>query len=197
MMMRHATEGVNDVHSSENTQRLERLLAGDHAELDELLRALDDALAGGDAAAAFARLDLFWARLAMHIRAENLHLFPTILAALADESEKFERLTSALSEARANIAQLRVDHDFFMHELARAVKVLRDLIRTPGDECALNVVRDVSQSISVLAARLAAHNRLEEERVYRLPAILLGAAEQAELAANVERELGKLPPRFS
>src|SRR2546421_4090324 len=119
MMMRHATEGVNDVHSSENTQRLERLLAGDHAELDELLRALDDALAGGDAAAAFARLDLFWARLAMHIRAENLHLFPTILAALADESEKFERLTSALSEARANIAQLRVDHDFFMHELAR------------------------------------------------------------------------------
>src|SRR5437762_2421780 len=132
MMKGQEAEIVNDVHSSEKTQRLERLLAGDHVELDELLRALNNALAGDDAAAAFARLDLFWARLGVHIRAENLHLFPAILIALADESEKSERLKATLDEARADIAQLRVDHDFFMNESAHAVKTMRELLTMSG-----------------------------------------------------------------
>ena len=196
-MMRPEAEAVNDVHSSEKTERLERLLAGDHSELDELLRALDNALAVGDVAAAFARLDLFWARLAMHIRAENLHLFPAILAVLADETGKSERLTSSLSEARAGIAQLRSDHDFFMHELAHAVKTLREVIRTPGSNNLTSGLQDVRQRLLSVTERLTAHNRLEEESVYRLPAILLGAAAQSALAAHVERELRNLPPRFN
>ena len=99
-------------------------------------------------------------------------------------------------EARAHIAQLRSDHDFFMHELARAVNTMREVVGTPDSERALNVVRDVGRSIRALAERLAAHNRLEEEHVYRLPAILLSAPEQTALAARSRHELDNLPPRF-
>ena len=195
--MRQGAEAVNDVHSYEKTQRLERLLAEDHAELDELLRALNNALAGDDAAAAFARLDLFWARLGVHIRAENLHLFPAILVALADESEKSERLKATLNEARADIARLRVDHHFFMHELARAVKTMRELLTMSGSNNVTSRLQDVRQLLLTVTERLVAHNRLEEGRVYRLPATTLGITAQTTLAAHVERELRNLPPRFN
>jgi hypothetical protein len=193
--MGRKAEAVNNVRSSENTERLERLLGGDHAELDELLRALMGALADGDAAAAFARLDLFWARLALHIRAENLHLFPAVLAALDDQGS--EQLTGASGEARAVVARLRRDHDFFMHELARAVKAMREMPTLHGGENEASRLRDVRRLLLNVAERLAAHNRLEEERVYHLPAVMLGAAEQSALITEVERELSNLPPRFS
>lgn len=188
---------VNDVRSPEDRQRLERLLAEDHAELDELLRALEGALVGGDAAASLARLDLFWARLAVHIRAENLRLFPAILVALTDEAEKSEQLKATLGAARADIARLRGDHDFFMHGLARAVKTMRELATPPEGDDAAGRLQEVRRLVLAVTERLAAHNRLEEERVYRLPATLLGAAEWSALATNVERELRNLPPRFS
>lgn len=57
------------------------LLAHDHSELDSTLAGLVSALFEGDAARSLERLDLFWARLAMHIRAENLYLFPALLRA--------------------------------------------------------------------------------------------------------------------
>jgi hypothetical protein len=53
-----------------------RRLADDHAALDEVLRQLQEPLDTADVAASHAQLDLFWARLAVHIRAEHLHLFP-------------------------------------------------------------------------------------------------------------------------
>jgi hypothetical protein len=183
-----------DPVSPENAGEALRLLAADHAELDGLLRALRAELEGGDAAAALARLDLFWARLAMHIRAENLHLFPAILAALSGDEARRDQTTPSREEARADIARLRGDHDFFMHELAGAVKAMRGLKH--GGVREGNVLGDVNRVVRTLDGRLAAHNRLEEERVYRLPAVLLTAAEQAELAARVRRELDNLPPRF-
>ena len=74
--------------SSKESQEPERLLAEDHAALGELLRAFLTQLDEGDTAGAFVHLDLFWARLAMHIRAENLHLFPAILNALTVDAGK-------------------------------------------------------------------------------------------------------------
>ncbi len=35
----------------------------------------------------FEKLDIFWARLAMHIRAEHLHLFPVTLKALESKDD--------------------------------------------------------------------------------------------------------------
>lgn len=57
-------------------------LANDHVALDQLLKQLQAALNDGDVKACYARLDLFWAKLAVHIRAEHLHLFPRVLQAV-------------------------------------------------------------------------------------------------------------------
>src|SRR5437764_14237253 len=54
----------------------ESLLEEDHASLGGLIEELCAALDGSDVARSFALLDLVWARLAVHIRAEHLCLFP-------------------------------------------------------------------------------------------------------------------------
>ena len=95
-------------------------MAHDHAELDRLL---DLVLNTRDIKRGFERLDLFWARLAMHIRAEHLHLFPAIRKALGHSQEKD---APSLNEAEV-IATPRSDHDYFMVELAGAVALLRQL----------------------------------------------------------------------
>jgi iron-sulfur cluster repair protein YtfE (RIC family) len=183
------------VPSSGKSQSAERLLAEDHEALDKLLTALLAALDEGDAAKAFARLDLFWARLAMHIRAEHLHLFPGILEALDGGTLKGgdETLTSA--EAREAIAQLHDDHDFFMHELAGAIKLMRDCRTTGGGDPA-SKIEGVRQTLATVRNRLEAHNKLEEELVYRLPAKLFGPEEQNALGVEIRDELKNLPPRF-
>ena len=182
---------------SSNTREPERLLAEDHESLGELLSALLKGLDEGDAAAAFPHLDLFWARLAMHIRAENLHLFPAILNAPGVDALGREGVALSLEEAREAIAQLRSDHDFFMHELARAVSAMRELMASPGDELKTERLPGVRQIMNAVSVRLEAHNALEEERVYRLPAILLTPAEQSALATRMRREIENLPPRFN
>ena len=176
---------------SPNEQSAEELLAADHQALDVLVHKLITDLHLANVSTTVARLDLFWARLAMHIRAENLHLFPGILNAgnaglgVPDSTEPRETLD-----------KLRRDHDFFMHELANAVNVMRDFIQTSNGNAAdpPEVVRAI---VIGVIERLEAHNRLEEEIVYGLPARLLPATKQAELAAQVRRELENLPPRFS
>jgi hypothetical protein len=61
-----------------------KALADDHAEVDELIQLLFVALDDKDTTLSFERLDLLWARLAVHIRAEHLCLFPSILGALGE-----------------------------------------------------------------------------------------------------------------
>ena len=181
--------------SSKESQSAEGLLTGDHDALDKLLSALLAALDEGDAAKAFARLDLFWARLAMHIRAEHLHLFPGILGALPGDSGKRGDKSLSTAEAREAIAQLHLDHDFFMHELAGAVKLMRDC-RTTGEDDRTSEIESVRQTIVTVRSRLEAHNKLEEELVYRLPAKLFGSEAQNALAVEIRDELKNLPPRF-
>jgi hypothetical protein len=151
---------------SNGTQRL----ADDHVALDELLQQLKTALAHGDVDAGYAKLDLFWAKLAVHIRAEHLHLFPLVL-----------------NEEGAVIEQLRDDHEFFIRQLASAIETMRT-----GQ--GLNTVKDIVLEIE---QRLAHHNQVEETNVYHLATTVLNSEELAELSQRISSELEKRPSRFT
>lgn len=170
------------------------LLEDDHDSVGELVDSLRPALAGADARAAYGLLDALWARLAVHIRAEHLCLFPAILGAAR---ELFDGRNGAPTRAEAAIARLREDHDFFMRELAAAVGALRGLLSEKENRDQKAVAAGVTQTIEAVASRLDEHNRLEEEQVYRWAGALLNAEEQARLAAGVRRELANLPARFT
>lgn len=164
------------------------LLDDDHAELDGLIEEALAALDCGDLGRSHARLDLFWARLAMHIRAEHLHLFPAILRAV--EGRQGERPSAA--EARERIEELRHDHDFFMRELAAAMKLLRTLARDEKESLV-----EARAHVLAVRERLVAHNRTEEGQVYRWAETLLTPAERRVLTTRMQRELENLPPRFA
>jgi hypothetical protein len=169
-------------------------LAHDHSELDAALAELISALAQGDAARSLEWLDLFWARLAVHIRAENIHLFPALLRAAEDSRGSTPTAAAPESkEIHKLVAQLRDDHDFFMIELAATVKQLRALCRSdqPGG------LREVRETIDAVSRRLEEHNALEESRVYHWAALLLDPPEQMALNENIRHELENLPARFA
>ncbi|HEX7334596.1 MAG TPA: hemerythrin domain-containing protein [Pyrinomonadaceae bacterium] len=150
-------------------------LLDDHNAVSEVLQQLLTALDNRDVQATYSRLDLLWARLAVHIRAEHLHLFPAVL--------------NRLSEAQPVVETLRTDHDFFMRELARAVNLLREL-----DEANLSAVGDTVREV---AKRLASHNDIEENQIYHWASTILSEPEQTDLAARINAELENRPPRFS
>lgn len=182
--------------SRKDSQSADELLGNDHAALDKLLRTLFVALDKAQIPAVFEHLDFFWARLAMHIRAENLHLFPAILSRLEDTKSQVKDLPRP-ADALEAIAQLQADHDFFMHELAAAIKAVRRLKEDGQAESASHTLDEVRASITAISKRLETHNRIEEELVYGLPAKVLTPSEQRALTAGIERELQNLPPRFN
>ena len=153
-----------------------RALEADHREIDALYVDAVAALESGIAAAALERVDLFWARLAMHIRAEHLHLFP----ALSRSLETAEVMT-----------RLRDDHNVFMNNLAHAIKLLR-----VANGSSLPDLAEPLEIVRSLGHMLADHNRVEEETVYIERGDLSGT-EQDELAAAIDKELANLPPRFA
>lgn len=156
------------------------LLSDDHAGVDVLLDDIFQKLERGIAADALSALDLFWARLAMHIRAEHLHLFPAVLK-INSETHIPEILE-----------RLRRDHDFFMHELADSMKAMRSTAAASESE----IMRDIVVRLRAIKGRLAEHNALEEERIYPLQH-RLSASEREQLARSIAKELSNLPPRFS
>jgi hemerythrin superfamily protein len=168
-------------------------LAHDHAELDKLLTELQEALNGGDLEASHAKLDLFWARLAVHIRAEHLHLFPWVMSRVGERVDR--DVEPSLSEAQSTIERLRADHDFFMHELARTIGILRECAKD-ADSVAhkLKAVRD---AISEIAKRLIVHNEIEENAIYLRATTLFDQEEQRELLTRIEAELAHYPSRFT
>jgi hypothetical protein len=175
----------------------EDLMEQDHAALGEVFRRLDLTLGEGDTARSFELLDLAWARLAVHIRAEHLHLYPAILNALTETSGADDAARPSLTEARACLERLREDHHFFMRELADAIKSLRELshLALNGDD-STEQIRAVRRKTTEVAARLEEHNRLEELKVYRWSAMLLGPEAQIYLVDSLRRELQNMPPRF-
>lgn len=155
-------------------------LSADHEAVGEILDQLLTALNRKDVPVSLARLDLFWARLAVHIRAEHLHLFPAVLP--------------RSDEARSVVDSLRNDHDFFMHELARAIGILRELPQSANAEAGLIAVRDIVLEIE---RRLVTHNEVEETTIYPWATSMLTESEQLDLITRINAELENRPPRFS
>lgn len=158
-------------------------LSDDHHAVSEVLEQLLTALENKDVQTSHSRLDLLWARLAVHIRAEHLHLFPAV--------------TDRVSEAQAVVKTLRADHDFFMHELARAIGVLRELPHTTITADSETKLAAVANTVREVEERLATHNEMEENQIYRWSSTILNESEQLELLARINAELENHPPRFS
>jgi len=158
-------------------------LSDDHHAVSEVLEQLLTALENKDVQTSHSRLDLLWARLAVHIRAEHLHLFPAVI--------------DRVSEAQAIVNNLRADHDFFMHELARAIGVLRELPQTTVTADSETKLAAVADTVREVEERLAAHNEIEENQIYRWSNTILNESEQLELLARINAELENRPPRFS
>jgi len=160
-----------------------QLLSDDNEAVHEVLQQLLTALNKNDVQTSHAKLDLLWARLAVHIRAEHLHLFP----AIASES----------SETQPIIDQLRADHDFFMRELAQAIGVIRELppnLDNARYEAKWAAVADIVREIE---KRLATHNEIEENQIYHLASTIFSESAQMELSTRINAELENRPPRFS
>lgn len=176
-------------HARAYEDLMAELLATDHVELDALGRGLLEVFDLGDAAEALSRLDLVWARLAVHIRAEHLHLFPALHAAS-------EAGGPSSTEVEETLSRLRDDHNFFMRELAACVDSLKRQAAGEGS-CSPEDLEAVRRKVLGVFERLVEHNRLEEEEVYTWPLTLLAGAERDRLYAGVRSELENLPPRFA
>lgn len=172
------------------------VLDHDHSELDDLLAGFFPALAAGEIEQSFATLDLFWARLALHIRAEHLHLFPTLLRAIEAREEPCRSAGApSLEAAQGTLARLREDHDFFMSRLAAAVKQLRAM-REGGHPEEAMLLQRVREQVEELRERLEAHNAFEESQVYPWVNSLLEPGAGVALTEKMQQELDALPPRF-
>jgi hemerythrin superfamily protein len=170
-------------------------LAADHAAIDKVLTELHAAINTRNIKRVHSQLDRFWARLAVHIRAEQLQLFPEIVNRLSDESS-LRSNTPSLAEAISVVERLRDDHDFFMRELSHAMAAARDLHQTRDQLMVTRVLSELAQTISKVEKRLMAHNEMEENQIYRWAATVLTQHEQTVLAARIRAELTNVPPRF-
>ena len=177
---------------SKGSQRL----TDDHVALGELLRQLQTSLDHGDVDGSYGKLDLFWAKLAVHIRAEHLHLFPSVVDGLTANAEG-EIPALKLSSTLAAIERLRADHEFFMRQLARAIELMRGLINVSDHRVIRQELITIRHIVFEVDKRLTDHNQLEEDQIYQLAGIVLNPEEQAELAKRIGTELENRPPRFA
>ena len=168
----------------------------DHAELGELLDQLFATLESSDVARIYATLDMFWARLAIHIRAEHLHLFEAISQAVNRNQCAPSDDVPSPEEAERTIEELREDHNFFMRELSEAIAIVRGLLANPEADPA-EQLRNVRTKIDAVRQRLIRHNEIEENGIYVWTQSLLSEAEQSNLAMLVNKELQNIPPRFT
>ncbi len=172
------------------------ILEHDHEQIAILLRNLETALSRNDADQGHEELDLFWARLAIHIRAEHLCLFPAILTAPRKLFEKSN--ISSYDEAEALVEKLRVDHNFFMDELAKATKTFREIRATQvRASYILEELGTIRARVAAVSLRLVSHNAFEEDGLYRWPALILNDSDLESLNLAMKRELKNLPPRFA
>lgn len=171
------------------------ILTNDHVELGALLLELLNSLDEANADEAYARLDTLWARLAVHIRAENVQVFPDILRTLDAQRAAGRQDVEQSAMLRASIERLRSDHDVFMSELKDAVKAVRKVIDDRDGKQASVVLRSLLHRLGTLERAFENHNR-EEDSVYPMAASVLDSAEMDDLMNRVRRELAALPPRL-
>jgi hemerythrin-like domain-containing protein len=169
---------------------IEFLLERDHESLHHLLIRIEIELQAANLVDAFPLLDRFWARLAMHIRAENLHLFPALTST---ENHVNDPLLSE-EEVNKALSQLRADHDYFMKELGEMMKKSRALVDSSAPR--QEEIDGLRRRLAAIKERLETHNRLEEERVYNWAGRVFEPQTLEKLTVLVRQELENLPPRF-
>ena len=163
--------------NNQEPQGAGRTLRDDHSELDKLINKLLKALDQKNKAKSFELLDLLWARLAVHIRAEHLCLFPSILdASLTNFGGSGG--SPQYDEAKNAIDLLREDHDFFMRELGTTVNTLRKQQTRSDNDVISKQLRDVRRTVLKVQSRLYTHNQLEEDHVYKWVNLLLDEAKR-------------------
>ena len=173
---------------------VESLLEDDHESLGQLLIDIDLALTNVNVERSFELLDLFWARLAIHIRAEHLHLFPALEnVSLSGSTGRDGR--PSVEEVQRLLGSLRSDHDFFMKELAEMIRLMREMII--AEEVNQEEVDDLRKRLTTITHRLEAHNQLEETQAYEWVTLLFDAQTTADLGQRIQHELENLPPRFA
>jgi len=170
------------------------LLDRDHSEMSELLAEFFRAVDRQEARRGIEMLDLFWARLAVHIRAEHLHLFPALL----HPPEAVERAAGAPAPETIQQATdtLRQEHDFFMTEIFAILKLLRKLPECASEQVTAAIFQTVRERMQVVSDRLRNHNEREETQVYRWAEALLPPAALTTLNHHMQQELANLPARF-
>lgn len=172
------------------TTPIELLLETDHWSLRDLLNTLQTQLSAQKFSESFQSLDLFWARLALHIRSEQLQLFPAL--ASADKRSFDKDGLPSYEEAQLVLSKLREDHHFFMRELADLVNLMRDSDASSANE----TIAEVRARIKTIVKRLEMHDWIEQKQVYRWPALLFDELKLEQLANEIKRELENFPPRL-
>jgi hypothetical protein len=172
---------------------VESLLESDHESLGQLLTELDLALSEVNLSRSFELLDLFWARLAVHIRAEHLHLFPALTNIPPSLLTGQDRLPT-LDDVQKLVEHLREDHNFFMKELGDMIGVMRDL--TASQRINSEEFASLRKRLMTLTRRLEAHNELEEKQAYGWVGLVFEAQTAADLGKRIQHELENLPPRL-
>ncbi len=168
----------------------------DHKLMQEVLDDLTSLLQKRDVNWSFELLDLFWSQLAVHIRAENVCLFPAILNAPRDAFSE-DRGLPPYQQVKSTIDSLRADHTFFVDQVAQVLRRIRELLADPEiSRISLETaLKDIQMTMESVAERLEIHWRLEEKQVYRWPELLL-APDQYELLTTVlSGEVEKMPRR--
>lgn len=185
--MRKVPGRRNNYHTKMN-----QLLTADHRELDVLLERLYSAIDGGIPREIFEKLDIFWARLAIHIRAEHLRLFPAILSAVKTQDQR--NGSESLESVKSTLARLQKDHDFFVRELAAAmILARRSVVENNNTAETLTKIRNIVAEVHAL---LETHNEIEEAHVYFLAEDHIDSSEKEDLREMIRKELDNLPPRF-
>jgi len=168
-------------------------LTADHDQLDQLLSKFYAATVAGDPEVSYSTLDLFWARLAVHIRSEHLHLFPAVLEA----AQRNKSGNHSSEEIESVIVSLRRDHEFFMNELAGAVVALRELTTSDDKPTIIAHLSEVREKIERVQRKLIQHNLNEEQQIYLCAETLLTSAEQQSLETQIRSDLANWPARFT
>lgn len=181
--------------NNQQPKEVARALADDHWEVDKLVCKLLAALDQENESQSFELLDLLWARLAVHIRAEHLCLFPSILE-VPRANFRATRGAPEYQEAQSAIEQLRVDHEFFMRKLGTSINIMRQPETRSNHDIIRKRLLNVRRSIVKVQSRLETHNQLEEGHIYKWANLLLDEAKRSTLIARIRHEIEHIPPRF-
>jgi len=164
--------------------------------LGEILDQLKIQLTKPDLPLAFETLDLLWASLAVHIRAENICLFPAVLNAPRNKFGESNNMPD-FEQVKATVDDLRSDHNHFMSELGVAMKEMRSLIVHPEHYSVAGVVAVLRRRLDNLEELLERHNEKEEELIYLWPSLLLDDESLSQLELGLVTQIENMPPRFA